>query len=370
MIKVIHICSDTNIGGAGRYLLNLWQSSDKKQFKTLFILPKNSQLTTMLQQHGAKVLELNISADKSFDGNDIAKLYRVIKKLHPDIVHTHGSFSGRIATKLTRQSKIIYTRHYVDDANKADTINFKDKLKGVLNNLSCDGVIGVATQCEPIISKMGIPKSKIAIIPNGVVRQICYTDNEIALLKQKYNIPQNNPTITILARLSQEKGHNVFIETVEELNKIYPDFTAIIAGVGEEEENIKRAIKARNLEDKICMVGFLDNVSDILNITTVQLNTSYTEAQSLSLSEGMSIGIPAVVSDVGGNPSMIREGKNGFVVPVGDAKSFAKQTVEIFENDALYKKLSDNAKEIYQQHYTADKMTHQTENFYKAIISR
>ncbi|ONI38580.1 hypothetical protein AN639_11230 [Candidatus Epulonipiscium fishelsonii] len=371
MIKVMHICSDTNIGGAGRYLLNLLQNSNNNKYKLYFCIPKGSKLKKILQEENGKVIEVDIVPDKSFNIKDVFKIIKLLKKYKPDIVHTHASFSGRVASKASAIGKTIYTRHYADvnyNFHCAPILKLKSKTLGILNNLTCDGVIGVVGECIPVLINMGIDKRKIKIIYNGVSPIPQYTKEKKDEVRKKYNIDTDDKVISIIGRLSKEKGHKVFIESMKILTTKRSDVKAIMAGTGIEESSLKNLIKENDLKDNIAFIGFVENITDIINITDVQLNTSYTEAQSLALLEGMSAGIPAVASNIGGNPKVIVHSKNGFVVPVEDSRAFAKRTDEILSNQDLYNHMKNNAKKIYNKQFTASRMTRQTENFYDKIL--
>ena len=110
MIKVLNIISDTNIGGAGRVLLNYAKYRDREKFDMSVILPSGSMLTQPLRQLSAEVYEIDAMADRSFDREAVGMLKELIRKIDPDIVHTHGSLSGRIAARACGK-KIVYTRH-------------------------------------------------------------------------------------------------------------------------------------------------------------------------------------------------------------------------------------------------------------------
>jgi hypothetical protein len=99
MIRVLNIISDTNIGGAGRVLLNYLRYTDRNRFETLVALPRGSLLKPPLEEAGGRVLEVDGIADRSFDRGDIAVLRKLIRQEKPDLVHTHGCFSGRIAAR-------------------------------------------------------------------------------------------------------------------------------------------------------------------------------------------------------------------------------------------------------------------------------
>ena len=110
MIKVLNIITDTNIGGAGRVLINYLRYSDRSNFETSVSVPRGSLLVPELEKHGAAVYEVDGIADRSYDKADVAVLRELIAKVDPDIVHAHGAFSARIAARRCKKT-VVFTRH-------------------------------------------------------------------------------------------------------------------------------------------------------------------------------------------------------------------------------------------------------------------
>ena len=132
--------------------------------------------------------------------------------------------------------------------------------------------------------------------------------------------------------------------------------------------DLKKLIAEKNLSDTVIMTGFLNDVSGILNITDIQVNCSFgTEATSLSLLEGMSLGIPAVVSDFGGNPGVIKNGGNGFLYPAKDVKKMAECIEELVCDKELYEKMRNNCFDIYERNFTSEVYTKNIEDVYKSL---
>ena len=117
---------------------------------------------------------------------------------------------------------------------------------------------------------------------------------------------------------------------------------------------------------KVIFTGFVNDVAPYYNIMNLNLNCSIgTETSSLALSEGMSLSIPAIATTYGGNPFMITDGVNGFLVPERDPAAMAEKICEIIENPSLYEKLSKGAYEMYEKKFTASAMTRQLEELYE-----
>lgn len=97
MIRVLNVISDTNIGGAGRVILNYLRYADSSRFETWAAVPRGSLLKAPLEEAGARVLEVDGMADRSYHREDVKALKELIRRERPDLVHTHGALSGRIA---------------------------------------------------------------------------------------------------------------------------------------------------------------------------------------------------------------------------------------------------------------------------------
>ncbi len=89
MIKIVNVISDTNIGGAGKCLINFCENYNKKDFEICVILPKNSKLISKLKPTGVKIIEIDGLKDKSWDFKSLFTLVKILKEEAPDIVHTH-----------------------------------------------------------------------------------------------------------------------------------------------------------------------------------------------------------------------------------------------------------------------------------------
>ena len=145
----------------------------------------------------------------------------------------------------------------------------------------------------------------------------------------------------------------------------------VIAGTGEEEQALKKYAEEKFLGDTVIFAGFLEKVYELENVTDIQVNASYgTEAASLSLLEGMSLGIPAVVSDFGGNPELITSGVNGYVVPQKSAQAIAEHVYKLLSDKKLYGEISKCSKMIFEQKFTAAIMTKNMEDYYLSLINK
>ncbi len=369
-IKVIEVSSDTNIGGAGKCLLTLLENFDYNAFDVKVILPKNSLLKPHIDKMNIEVTEVDGIADKSLDFSAVKVLREIFKREKPDIVHTHASMSARIAAKQAG-AKVIYTRHSVFEPSKKISKGLGKIINGMINNYYADSIIAVADAAKKNLTDTGVKESKISVVLNGVTALSQVSADERRIIKERFNLPDGYKAVSIVARLEDIKGHDYFIEAADRILQKGYKVRFYIAGTGSYEEHLKEKVKKLNRGEQIIFTGFIPDADKLMSITDIQANASFgTEATSLALLEGMSLGIPAVVSDFGGNPGVIKNGENGFVVPARDSAALAEKIELLLTDDSLYRNMSEKATKIFSETFTAEAMTRQTEKIYFDVVNR
>lgn len=366
MHKVIEVSSDTNIGGAGRCLLVILNEIDKSKFSVSALLPENSLLKPKIEELGVRVIEAGITPDKSLKFSDIVELIKLFRREKPDIVHTHASMSARIAAKICG-IKTVYTRHSVFPPPARISKGIGKKINGFVNSIFADRIIAVADAAKDNLVKTGIPPGKVTVILNGVYPLDERCDRQA--LSERFDVGPDEKVISIVARLEDVKGHDYFIDAADMVLKRGFKAKFFIAGTGSNEGHLKEKVRSLNREKEIIFTGFLTDVDNLLRITDIQINASYgTEATSLALLEGMSLGVPAVVTDFGGNPGVIQDGENGIIVPQKNSEKLCIAIEMLLSDKKLYDKLSSGSKKIFFERFTAKKMTEQTEKIYEELL--
>ena len=365
MIKVINVISDSNIGGAGRMLLTFLKNYDRNRINMTVLLPAGSMLIEEIDKLGVRVLTAE-GLDTSLNISAVKGLRNLLKSEKPDVVHTHASMSARIAARFTGGIKIVYTRHSVFPNSPKKTKFPAKQMYGAFNNYFADAAIAVSPAAADLIIEAGQSPKKVKVIYNGVDELLKLNELEKSLVRSEYGLAENDFVCGIFARLTPVKGHEYVLKAAEML-KDKTDIKFVIAGTGEIEDQLLQDAQRMGLKN-VVFTGFLSNVERLTGAIDLQLNASYgTEATSLALLEGMSIGIPAVVSSFGGNPYVIQDGENGIVFPERDAEAFTKAITELYTNKELYAKMSENSVRIFNEKFTSKEMTRNIEDLYYSL---
>lgn len=369
--RIIEVSSDTNIGGAGKCLIALLKNFDYSKYEVKVILPPDSLLKPEIASLGIEVIEVDGIAEKSLSLGSIRTLRNVFKREKPELVHTHGSMSARIAARQAG-AKVVYTRHSVFPQPKKLTTQPGKAVNGFINNHYADGIIAVAEAAKDNLTETGVDPKLIRVILNGVKGLSPADAEERKKNRLRFGITSDDDkVISIVARLEDIKGHEYFIDAADILLKNGVKAKFLIAGTGSYEPTLREKVKSMSLDGKVIFTGFINDIESLMRITDIQVNASYgTEATSLALLEGMSLGIPAVVSDFGGNPGVIKNGENGFVVPKQNAEALATGINRLLTDKKLYRRMSEKALDIFKTTFTAEAMTRSTEALYDELLER
>ena len=363
MINVVEAISDGNIGGAGIVLLNRLRASDRTKYRTTVVLPRGSMLVPRLKKLAVEVVEIECRADRSFFIGDIPKLMSVIKRTDPQIINSHGWLSFRIAAFLKNVKIRIYTCLFPNKKFHSNAL-----YKAIFSfgtNLLSHHVIAVADVVKKDLIAKGIEEKNISVVINGVPKVKTVGEKESLKLKRELCINENENVICISARLEKYKGHRCLLRAMKILRKKGIKVKCLILGDGRDRYELEKLSSLLGVERDVLFLGFVSDVAPYLNISHVNVNCSIgTETSSLALSEGMSLGLPAVVSDFGGNPHMVHNGENGFVFEQNNADELAEKILLLLTNKEIYDRQSKIAKKRYFEEFDSKIMTEKVEGLY------
>ncbi len=369
MIKVCEIISDTNIGGAGRLLVTRLSVSDRERFNEVVVLPRTSKLCDCFKDIGIKLCEMNYCADSSFDMRAIPELVQVFKREKPDIVNCHGCLSARIAAYIVGVPIRIYTRHCAFVPSKIMTNPIVKRINRSANRLLNTRIIAVADAAAQNLIDMGVSSDQIDIVINGVLSVERYSERRKKDMRECLDIPKDSFVCGISARLEDCKGIDCLLRAAKELLQKDKRYFFMIVGSGSKEKELRSLASSLGVEENIKFCGFVNDITPYVNCFDLNINCSRgTETSSLALSEGMSIGLPCIASDFGGNPYMVRDGYNGFIYPTDDHIALAKRISLLSLDKELYRQMSKNAYERYKNELNAENMARKTEEIYSSLF--
>lgn len=322
--KVLHITHSLQTGGLERLIINLTNAIDTKGFEPyICCIASPGELAAEFNRHD-NLLVINHKGRVGLTG--WLSVYRILKKYNFDVIHTHnlaGLLYGVPAAKLAR-IPVIHTNHgYVEKEKR----NIKLKLiEGLLSRL-VDCYVCVSDRLlNDVEKRLHVSSKKILVIYNGVITPGRF--NPVA----RYD--KNIITIGSVGSLIPIKNYRFLLEAFSEIAVKRQTCKLELVGDGNQRSELERLRDSLNLQEKVTFRGKVTNPEDYVSAFDVFVMVSLSEGLSLAILEAMSHRKICVVSDVGGNSEIIRDGENGFMFESNDRESFLSVMEKVL--DGLY----------------------------------
>lgn len=251
-----------------------------------------------------------------------------LRKCFPfDAIDAHWAYpDGFAAVRIAKRLNIpVCLTLRGTDVNKYMKMRVIRRL--ILNTLHlADRIITVSHVMRDKLLESGVPKEKIAVIPNGVDKsKFFYCDQTTA--RNKLGLPLDKKIILHVANLVKVKRQDLLLHSVAEIARVRGDIGCYILGQGSEEARLRSLSKQLCLEEVVTFVGQIPNsqLSLWYNAADVFCLTSKAEGCPNVLLESLGCGLPVVATSVGGIPEIVNgHAGSGMLVDTGDVETLSR----------------------------------------------
>jgi len=263
------------------------------------------------------------------------------------IVHAHQYtpfFYSAIAARLSGvQPRVIFTehgRHYPDVVSaKRRWINHL-----VLDRMADDVNAVCEFSARALTEKDGFRADRIHVIPNGIDAPKYEPVADRGALKTRLGLDPGRRYVICVARFHPVKDHRTLIAAFAQVAGQVPDVDLVLAGDGELRSAIEAQVHELGIGARVRLLGVRRDVADLLRASDVFALTSVSEAASITLLEAMGAGLPVLVTAVGGNPELVRDGADGLLFPRGDSRAGAEALLRILNDGAFARTLGSSGR--------------------------
>ncbi len=370
-MRVLHVISDQNIGGAGVLLLNLLRWFDKERVESIVALPAGSLLTDAVASTGVGIVPLMHPCDR-LSPAAVCELVGWIRRENIELVHANAALAARLAGRLTG-THVVHTRHCCFPPHGLLKSSMIRAAAGAWNRVLSDRVIATAEAAADNLRMLGVHDRQMRVIINGSAPVRELDARELADARARWEIDEDDYCIGICARLVPCKGHGSFLQAAAEVIQRFPNrsFCFLVAGEGEEAPALRELADRLGIAKHVRFLGFLEDTAAFYRLLRINVNCSVgTETSCLAISEGMSASVPCVVADYGGNPAMIGKGDAGILYPAGDSRALAEALSRIISDETQERHMRLSARERYLQCFTAERMANEVAGVYEELVPR
>ncbi|MCU0703047.1 MAG: glycosyltransferase [Fimbriiglobus sp.] len=322
---------------------------------TVFCLDSVGAIGEELIADGVEVLALG--RKPGWDFRIAGRLAKEAAARRIDILHAHQYtpfFYAALAKPLIRhRPRLILTehgRHYPD---------LVSPVRRAVNRLVLDRLADEVTACVGFSGRAlrnvdGFRGNRIRIIDNGIDVERYGPPADKAEQKRALGFDPARRYVVHVARHHPVKDQTTLLKGFAAAAPHLKDVDLLMAGDGPLREQLEALAGSLGITDRVKFLGIRKDVPEVLRAGDVFTLTSVSEASSLTLLEAMATGLPSVVSDVGGNPDLIRRNVDGLLFPRGDAAACGAAFRQLLGEPGLAEKLGANARKRANDRFRLD----------------
>lgn len=370
-MKVLHLISGGDTGGAKTHVLTLLKKLMDINVQVELLCIMEGVFTQEARELGIPVKV--IPQKKRYDVTVLKRIKDYINLNGYDIVHCHGARANYIAMFIRSGVKVpmLTTLHSDYKLDFTDSF-YKNIIYTPINYLALKGFNYILTVTKPFKEMMisrGFKEDRLFVVYNGidfdtvaslVTREEFFNENSIPLEKDKVYIG-------IAARLQAVKGVTDFVKAAKTVCDKRKDVTFLIAGDGDEREKIRSFIAENHLENRIYMLGHIENIDDFYNAVDINTLSSLSESFPYALLEGARLKKPTIATAVGGIVEMIKDNKTGILIKAQNPHEMSEAMIKLADNEDLRLSLGENFYTDVKNNFSAEKMAQRHKEIYEKI---
>jgi glycosyltransferase involved in cell wall biosynthesis len=289
---------------------------------------------------------------------------RLVKKIRPDIVHTHYVTSGGVAGLVCNFHPTITTVHGSDINESMKSGIWKFLLRRVFQQADC---VNTCTEDQKRkVMSLGINPKKIYVLTLGI------DTDKFFFAPRQWGCLKDTIRLVTTRRLENCYDHFTIIRALAILRRKGIKFKMTFAAGGPLQDNLKEMVKKEELENGVYFLGGVgkDRIIEILHNNDIFLSAPVMDGISIALLEALSVGLFPIVSQIEVNSDWIKNGVDGFLHKVGDAESLAECILKIRNNyQSAAEAVQNNRKKVVGLADTKTNME-RLEKIYEQLISK
>ncbi len=387
-ITVLHIITRLDRGGSAQNTLLTALTLDRNRFHVGVIHGRTEALSAnemaaiaadreRLRRAGVTRVEIPtlVRAIRPLhDLHALLRLWQILRRERPHLVHTHTSKAGalgRIAARLAGIPAIVHTPHghVFHGYYGALMSRLFQWIERRLARLT-DRLIALteSERREHLLLGIGSP-DRFSVIPSGVDLTLFESARRPdPALRSSLGIAPDAFLVGTVCRLTRIKGVDLLIFALARLRERIPRMAALIIGDGEERKKLEEQCRTAGLSDRVRFLGTRSDIPELLPALDLFLLCSRNEGMGRALVEAMACGKPVVASRVGGIPDVVEEGMTGLLVPPEDPPAVAEAIRTLAADPARRHQMGERGRERARL-FSLARMIEKLEKMYTEVLA-
>ena len=366
-MKIVHVVYSLEVGGAEVLVAQLCRAQRAAGHDVSICA--YSKLGPLGEQLAAEGVSIFVPGE-AHPAKTMRRYFRHFRRIRPDVVHCHNpapTLQAALPARLAGVRCVLSTRHSLVEPPYDRNAELKFS---VIARLACNWVVGICDiTCANLRNAPFSPKKKIVRVYNGVASiERVLPPSELAAPPSANNPAHSQPfTLLFVGRLAVIKDLKTLLRAFALAAATLPNLCLWIVGDGPVRSELEALANELNITGHVRFWGQRMDTQGFFSRADCFVMSSVSEGLPMSLLQAMSLGVPAITTDVGGMAEVLRLSQNGLLPPVGEPAAYAESILEMASDPALRARLSANALTAFHQHFTLEQMHRAYLQLYAAV---
>lgn len=373
-INILFVIMYVQMGGIEKLVYSLSQGLNRDVFSPSIAWFVGEEICQEFVD--LKIPLFYVPKERRLDFKTMRQLENIIKENNIHIVNVHGFMNmiySLYGTKFKNNKKLVYTLHTDWELRN---LKLKSRIIGSLSTKYIDALVCVNQNfLGSWVKTFKVKPKKIVAIPNGVKISSCLEEHKIKNLRKKIGIMDDDLIIGCVANFKKIKNHIMLLQAFEKVVKYNCCVKLMLIGQGfkndpeNTENDIKKFINDKGLENNILLLGYQPDINPFLDIVDIFCLTSTQEGLPLCLIEAMAFGKPLVGTNVEGIRDVIVHNTNGYLIDLNDINGLSRAIQDLLNSKTIRNDFGLIAKEIAERNFSLSSCIKRYENLFLSLVN-
>ncbi|MDN5942104.1 MAG: glycosyltransferase [Nitrospira sp.] len=380
METVCHVITKLELGGAQEVALYAVSHLDRNKFCPLLVtgpgglLMDEAKTLAGVDVHVLSSLTRHVHA--LADLAAFVELVRLLRRLHPTIVHTHSSKAGilgRWAAWCARVPVIIHTIHGygITPAQSAWLRRALILLERMTGWITTHWIAVAQADVEKGITWRLFDRTQVSVVRPGIDPHPFQTDIDTTTrdaLRTQFGVGPSEYLVGTVVCLKPQKAPEDFVAVAKQVCNAVPNARFVLIGDGDLRPRIESLIEVNGLQERLHLAGWRRDIPTVMKIFDAFLLTSHWEGLPRVLLEARAIGLPVVATKVGGVEEVIVQGRHGWLSDAGDITGLSAHLVRVLKSRDGQPQGRLRSVEALPKEFHLEEMVKQYESLYDRFV--